>query len=51
MKSAIQGHVQTKREKKVKRAYLLAGLAEYGPAKAFDEIAEGRGRVRWCMKV
>ena len=37
---------KTKRVKKVKRASLLAGLAEYGPAKAFDEMAEGRGRVR-----
>jgi transglutaminase-like putative cysteine protease len=37
---------QTKRVKKVKRASLLAGLAEYGPAKVFDEMAEGRGRVR-----
>jgi uncharacterized circularly permuted ATP-grasp superfamily protein len=37
---------QPKRVKKVKRTSLLAGLAEYGPAKAFDEMAEGRGRVR-----
>ena len=32
--------------KKVKRASLLAGLADYGPGKAFDEMAEDRGRVR-----
>ena len=38
--------VRAKREKKVKRAYLLAGLAEYGPAKAFDEMAAGPGQVR-----
>jgi hypothetical protein len=25
---------------------LNKNLAEYGPAKAFDEMAEGRGRVR-----
>jgi hypothetical protein len=37
---------QSKRVKKVKRTSLLAGLAEYGPAKAFDEMAERRGRVR-----
>ena len=37
---------KTKRVEKVKRASLLEGLAEYGSAKAFDEMAEGRGRVR-----
>ena len=32
--------------KESKRTSLLAGLTGYGPAKAFDEMAEGRGRVR-----
>ena len=32
--------------KRGKRVSLLAGLAEYGPAKAFDEMAEGRGKIR-----
>ena len=35
-----------KTSKESKRTSLLAGLTGYGPAKAFDEMAEGRGRVR-----
>jgi uncharacterized circularly permuted ATP-grasp superfamily protein len=31
---------------KSRRTSLLAGLTGYGPAKAFDEMAEGKGRIR-----
>jgi len=29
-----------------KRKSLLAGLSDYGPTEAFDEMAEGRGKIR-----